>query len=88
MTEEQIIRLAKTHGYKIRLRQPDIGLLIFNRGKVQISVYTTTMTVGTVLNHPTRGRTQLFRRRVSLFLLDKIFANARVHTSKGYRKKK
>jgi len=87
MTREQIIRMGTSHGYRVKKVQPRIGLITFIKGNVQVNVYQTTMTVGTALSHPRRGKTQLFRRKVSLFLLDRIFANPRVHTSKGYRKK-
>jgi len=41
--------------------------------------------VGTYLKHPTRGKTQLYRRRVEeLFTLRAVFANPRVHTQDGY----
>lgn len=44
-----------------------------------------TGTVGTYLKHPTRGKTQLYRRRVEdLFTLRAVFANPRVHTHDGY----
>jgi len=50
-------------------------------------VYYTTGTVGTFLNHPTKGKTQLFRRNVSLDLLGQIFRNPRIHTNTGYYRK-
>jgi hypothetical protein len=42
-------------------------------------------TVGTYLNHPKQGKTQLFRRWVSEKELVKIFENPRIHSGKGYR---
>ncbi|HBA73067.1 MAG TPA: hypothetical protein DCZ63_13025 [Geobacter sp.] len=83
-----ICRVAKRHGYVLEQEQPEIRLLIFSKGSVQVNVYWTRMTVSTCLRHPTLGKTQLFRREVSLTLLDKIFENPRVHTDKGYRKKR
>jgi len=43
--------------------------------------------VGTCLNHPTRGKTQLFRRSVSLELLRLIFEDPRIHSGEGYYRK-
>ena len=57
-------------------------------GEVRINVYFTTGTVSTSLDHPTSGKTQLFRPNGPDYeLLDKIFENPRVHTDKGYREK-
>jgi hypothetical protein len=51
----------------------------------RINVYYTTGTVGTCLNHPKRGKTQLFRRNITtLGALREIFENPRVHTGDGY----
>ena len=50
----------------------------------RVNVYYTTWTVGTCVNHPVIGKSQLFRRNVSVENLEKIFANPRVHTGLGY----
>eukprot|EP01032_Pedospumella_encystans_P013611 gene13611-15661_t len=50
----------------------------------KINVYYTTGTVGTCVEHPISGKTQLFRRKVSYETLQRIFQNPRVHTGKGY----
>lgn len=56
----------------------------------RINVYRkgnrSTFTVGTAINHPTKGKTQLFRKNVNPEQLQKIFENPRVHTGKGYYK--
>ena len=39
----------------------------------RINVYYTTGTVGTCLDHPRQGKTQLFRRNVNLALLRQLF---------------
>lgn len=79
-----ILNLARKHGWELEQEQGNIGLLIFTRGGEQVNVYTTKMTVGTCVNHPTKGRTQLFRRNVSERELEKIFNRPRAHTGKGY----
>ena len=55
---------------------------------IRINVYWTTGTVGTCLNHPRQGKTQLFRRNVDLLTLRLIFKNPRHHTGYGYHKAK
>lgn len=82
-----IENLAKKKGYRLEQRQEDIGLLIFTKGRVQINVYTSKMTVGTCLQHPKSGRTQLFRKYVDMPLLAKIFEEPRIHTQIGYFRK-
>jgi len=57
-------------------------------GKVRIDVYFTTMTVSVSLNHPNKGKTQLHRKNVSDTQLARIFSNPRIHTGKGYYKKR
>ena len=54
------------------------------RDDIRINVWFTTGTVGTYLDHPRMGKTQLFRRGVGLDLLEKIFRNPRIHTNAGY----
>ena len=53
----------------------------------RMNIYTTKMTVATCINHPRKGKTQLFRKNVDDKLMGKIFENPRIHTNKGYTKK-
>lgn len=41
-------------------------------------------TVGTALNHPTKGKTQLFRKFCDKKEVEAILNNPRLHTGKGY----
>ena len=59
-------------------------LLSFRNNTTRINVYYTTGTVGTCLNHPRRGKSQLFRRDVDVDTLCSIFTDPRVHTGEGY----
>ena len=83
--EPQITALAKSLGYQLEKREEGSGLLIFIAPGVQVNVYTTRMTVATSLHHPKHGRTQLFRKGVSMADLRKIFENPRAHLGNGYR---
>jgi hypothetical protein len=50
--------------------------------------YYTTATVKTVLNHPTTGVNQLFRKcRASREIFQEILRNPRTHSGIGYRRK-
>ena len=79
-----INKLAAKYAWRFVKWQEDIKMLSFKKDDERINVYTTTMTVATCVHHPKKGKTQLFRRGVSLVELDKIFSNPRTHTEKGY----
>ena len=50
----------------------------------RINVYYSTRTVGTCIDHPQRGKTQIFRRNVDLELLRRLMRAPRLHTGRGY----
>lgn len=91
MDKKEIDKIAKKHGWDSLDFQSNIGLVsyekLFRGWPARINVYMTKMTVATCLDHPNKGKTQLFRRHVDPDLLEKIFENPRVHTDKGYRQK-
>ena len=80
-----IRKVAKQAGWKEIDHQEYIKMLSFVKGFSRINVYYSKMTVATCIDHPTKGRTQLFRKYVDDKLLKKIFHNPRIHTSNGYR---
>lgn len=84
---ENIRALAKVHDYIEIEMNKESKLISFRKGSTRINVYFTTGTVGTCLNHPKKGKTQLFRRNVSMDQLNDIFDNPRVHTGTGYYRK-
>jgi hypothetical protein len=55
---------------------------------VRINYYYTTGTVGTCLTHPRQGPTQLFRRNATIAAQQSIFREPRVHTDRGYQRKR
>ena len=81
---DKIKIIAKKHGWRMIDHQPKIYLLSFGKENDRINVYYSKMTVGTCLDHPKKGKTQLYRKRVGQLLLEKIFKNPRTHTNKGY----
>ncbi len=58
-------------------------------GGVRVNVWKTKhvglFTVGTYMDHPKQGKTQLFRKNCNLEEVMKILKNPRIHTGKGYR---
>jgi len=80
--------IATKHGYEEIYHNEESRVLSFRGGpnkSTRINFYYTTGTVGTCLNHPKRGKTQLFRRNINTFeKLEAIFQNPRSHTGEGY----
>ncbi len=64
--------------------QKNIFLARYKKDDMKINVYLSTMSVTTYIDHPKRGKGQLYRKRCTIKELDLIFKNPRVHTSKGY----
>lgn len=87
MNIDEIKIMAKEHDWEYLTFQEDIGMLSFTKNDMRMNIYTTKMTVGTCLNHPKKGKTQLFRKHVTPDELKKLFKNPRHHTNKGYRTK-
>ena len=57
--------------------------------QMKLNIWCTTGTVGSYLKHPKQGNTQLFRRQISTWSeLDAILRNPRVHTDKGFQRKR
>ncbi|KAL4425669.1 hypothetical protein ABPG75_009685 [Micractinium tetrahymenae] len=54
---------------------------------VKIDYYPTTGTVKTMLDHPSQGRTQMFRRNLSEDGFIRVLLNPRAHTGKGYQRR-
>jgi len=85
--KEEIDKIAKKNGYVCFDFQENIGMASYSDGQTRINIYLTKMTVATCLKHPTKGATQLFRKNVTVTLLNEIFEYPRKHTGKGYYKK-
>lgn len=50
----------------------------------RLNFYYTTGTVGSALDHPRQGKTQLFRRDMTIDQVRELLSNPRVHTGAGY----
>lgn len=66
----------------------DVWLQSYAIGNVRVNIWSNKKnkfyTVGTAINHPVRGKTQLFRRFCDKEEVEKILMNPRIHTGKGY----
>jgi len=89
---KDIAKLARRHGYeKVEVNLRDESRMVSWRhskkcGGVRINIYFTTGTVATCLDHPKKGKGQLFRRNMTYADLEDIFHNPRVHTDTGYHR--
>ncbi|CAD7934283.1 unnamed protein product [Amoebophrya sp. A25] len=82
---QNVRRLAREEGLiEIQYNAINRGVSFRNAEGSRINVWHTTGTVGTYVNHPRLGGSQLFRRDVDMHLLREIFRNPRVHTKLGY----
>ena len=93
--EQRFIRcneLSNSFGWRLHEYQDNISMAIYTKEidgfKCKINIYLTTMTVTSYMNHPKKGRGQLYRKNINYNLLEKIFRNPRQHTGKGYYTKK
>jgi len=85
---EKALEIAQKHGWRFLEYQEDNKMISFtNDKKERANFWYTTRTLGTCINHPTSGKTQLFRKKVTNAQLEKIFEDPRIHTGKGYHKK-
>lgn len=80
--------LAKVYGWEMKWHKPEYAEIHFKRDGCGLTIWYSKMTVRTALTHPKLGETQMFRKRVDMNLMEKIFDNPRQHTNKGYISKK
>lgn len=84
---DHIMFAAETNGWQLVQVDLKTYMLGFKKdlGKYdRINVYVSKSTFVTQLRHPTKGKGQLFRRNIWPENYDKLFANPRAHTGRGY----
>lgn len=82
---DEVIEQAVRQGWKNTRYDRAQGQLVFlerwlQDDKYELHVWCTTGTIGSYLDHPRQGPTQLYRRNVSWSELRQIMNNPRVHT--------
>jgi hypothetical protein len=81
LDESKLDAEASTKGWtKLTCQQP--ALASYRKDDVRLNFYLSTGTVGSCLDHPTKGKTQLFRKYMENPM--SLFDNPREHTGKGY----
>lgn len=88
--KQLICHRAKQYGWDILPleEQKNPFMLSFRKDGVRLNIYWTTMTVGTCLDHPKLGKTQLHRRGLNDKGVELVMVNPRLHTGKGYHQRK
>ena len=81
---EKITEIAKAEGWSLYTHNKITVMLSFKKNSERINVYYSKMTVATCVKHPKFGKTQLFRKNITIKQLEEIFKNPRTHTDKGY----
>ena len=88
LNESELDYMAETRGwdkiYDIPSQPP---MASYKKDGIRLNFWLSTGTVGSYLDHPRQGKTQLFRRQVSMSEASDIFSNPRQHTGKGYHTK-
>lgn len=82
-----IEKIAESRGWQKTDATNNGIMMTFIRGKMKVEIWPSRMTVATMLRHPKKGKSKLYRCQVTFELLDEIFKNPRVHTGKGYYEK-
>lgn len=84
----KIEKMAVKYSWEFLDWQPANDLLSFFKDGCRLNIWLRRGTVGTALNHPKRGKTQLFRKNCDIDYVRTIMINPRQHTGKGYYEKK
>mmetsp|Transcript_7050 Transcript_7050/g.16314 ORF Transcript_7050/g.16314 Transcript_7050/m.16314 type:complete len:190 (+) Transcript_7050:128-697(+) len=85
LNESELDYSAETRGWdKIYGLPASPPMASYRREGVRLNFWLTTGTVGSYLEHPRQGKTQLFRRHVTMSEASEVFNNPRKHTGRGY----
>lgn len=85
LDNEMLDSIARSHGYEILdTSSSTTPMASYRRHDVRLNFWLSTGTVGSYLEHPRQGKTQLFRRNVDMSEAPEIFENPRKHTGRGY----
>jgi hypothetical protein len=90
VNEKRVTEVAAWNGWipiPVHVKNYESGMRSFARGAERINIWLTMMTVATAINHPKKGKTQLYRKHCDMKTLESILRNPRRHTNLGYYKK-
>ena len=95
---KEIKRLAKNREWKFICEQPKTSMISFEKEfeysskPVRMNVYykkdssqrNLNLTIATAMDHPKKGKTQLYRKNINNSQFIKLLKNPRQHTGRGY----
>lgn len=84
INQDRIIDLANKHGWVFICKQSENCMISFMRSSVRINIWPSKGTVATAMDHPRKGKTQLYRRGLNINQIEEILINPRQHTGRGY----
>ena len=88
LNESELDYMGETRGWnKIYDVPSQPPMASYKKDGIRLNFWLSTGTVGSYLDHPRQGKTQLFRRQISMSEASDIFSNPRQHTGKGYHTK-
>ena len=88
LNESELDYMGDTRGWeKIEGLPAQPPMASYKKDGIRLNFWLSTGTVGSYLDHPRQGKTQLFRREISMSEASDIFNNPRQHTGKGYHHK-
>lgn len=58
----------------------------YTNGNTRMDYYPTTGTIKTAMDHPSQGKTQMFRRDLGESDFARVCENPRAHTGHGYQR--
>jgi hypothetical protein len=87
LNESGLDGMAVTRGWtKLSTETSQALMASYSLRDMRLNFWLSTGTVGSYLDHPSQGKTQLFRRQVDMQQAEEIFQNPRLHTGAGYQR--
>lgn len=87
LNEQELDYMAETYGWEKMLGSSIMAAYRDTTRGMRLHFWLTTGTVGSYLDHPHQGKTQLFRRSIDMARAAELFRNPRQHTGVGYHRK-
>ena len=84
LDESELDYMAETRGWTKLDCEKKPPMASYRKADVRLNFWLSTGTVGSYLNHPAQGKTQLFRRNIDMDGAPALFDNPRIHTGIGY----
>ncbi|WIA29386.1 hypothetical protein OEZ86_011890 [Tetradesmus obliquus] len=75
------------HGWNYQGSNEASRVAFYEKDGVKMDYYYTTGTVKTSMDHPSQGKTQMFRRGLDEAQFESVCNNPRAHTGQGYQTK-